>query len=261
MSFLGSVSAAPKAVNNSGNTNNGAKKKERNPSTADIRVFRNGSVYPSMDLVKRFDLDYQAKDSATPGFGFDVIDSRQWVNLKTEQPALFIAPVRRDLGKVDLFGSCTFDTENNPASNVIDQGATTFGKKLLSMISEIYDINIKETDEKDYIDLHVVEIPEVNAVLKDATKGVLHFPKTVSRGEDKGTATYVRRENATVYGFVPAQLMSTEEGESVRGEATEDTTVPMIEDVLNHDLANPANITEQVPASFEELQQGLSLEA
>lgn len=257
MSFLGNVKAEVKAVNTTSPT---GKKKERNPITADIRVFKTGAVYPSAKLVQDFELEYQDKDSATPGFGFDVIDGRIWANLKTDAPALFIAPVRRDLGKVDLFASCTYDENNKPVVEVMEQGATTFGKQLLAMIAEIY--NVAPTEEQDYVDLNLVAIPEVNALLKSTTNGILHLPKTVSRGDNKGTATYVRREGQTVYGFVPVQLL-TEEADQVEAEIEQveaNNSIPEsplaqvadeIENVLNADLA------ENIPGTYAELQEGL----
>lgn len=206
MSFLknalASVTIAPKAVNR---TSTGGSKKERNPVTADIRIFKNGAVYPSAALVTRFGMEFQDRDSVTPGFGFDVIDGRVWPNATVS--AIFVSPIRRDSPKVDLFGSTTWDANGKPMSSVLDQGATTFGKKMLAMIAEVYNITIAEDADQDYIDLVLEEDNAFQAQLDAQLQGVFHFPKTIAAGERKGQMSYQRRENAKVFGLVPVELM------------------------------------------------------
>lgn len=201
MSFLkflgGNVEVTPKAKGGS------SAKKERNPVKAEIRIFKNGAVYPSAAAVQKYGLEYNEKDSAIPGNGFDVIDSRRW-NVKMSIPALFISPVRRDLPKVDLFGQCGFNPDGSPMVSVLSQGTTTFGEKLLGMIKEVYGVEIPEG--QDYIDMLIVEDADLQAALDKQLNGVFHFPKVISRGDKAGQSAYQRRENAKVYGFAPASL-------------------------------------------------------
>lgn len=222
MSFLnflgGSIEAAPLEKKRATPA-----KKERNPVTAEIRVYKNGSVFPSASLVEKFELEYTEQNSNLPGFGFDVVDGRNWANLKGARPALFISPARRDLGKVDLFAQCTYEN-GQPTCSVMEQGAKTFGVKLLEMIKEVYGV---EPNEEGFVDMLVIEDAALQQSLNAATKGVFHFPKVITRGEKAGQATYVRRENASIYGFIPASLMqsSTNAANISTNEATDGDTI------------------------------------
>lgn len=177
--------------------------KARNPETADIRVYKNGSVYPSAALVAEFDLGYRAKDAeGDKGKAFDVFKSTEYLNTQNwpaESKVIFIAAVNRAEGKAELFGRTTYD-ENGAASDVMSQGATTFGKELLTMLKDIYDVEL--TEEEAYIDL---VISRENAF--NTEDGIYWVPKTVSRGDDKGKSTLVRREDITLFPLVPLSWM------------------------------------------------------
>src|SRR5256885_1016617 len=71
--------------------------KNRNPETADIRIYKDGSVYPSAALVTEFDLPYRNKDVAG-GQAFDVFKSSDYPNTEKwpeDERVLFIAAVDR----------------------------------------------------------------------------------------------------------------------------------------------------------------------
>lgn len=144
-----------------------SKQWQPNPGIIAIRLFRDGSVFPSAAAIEKFDLEYKdatitkeklpLKDGQTEanqkyknvykypdgsGNGFDVIDSRSWEQFKTsaEGGMLFIVPTAKTQGKVDLFGTCNYDdSTGKPKVSVAEQGAATFGKDvLLKAVSELY---------------------------------------------------------------------------------------------------------------------------
>jgi len=174
--------------------------KPRNPENADLRVFKDGSVYPSAALVNEFNLGYQKKDAVEKGFGFDVFLSREYPNTQNwpkEHQVILIASIKKDAGKVDLFSSTGYDESGEPLSDVMTQGANTFGKTLLEWVKETY--GEEPTEEKNYVDL---VIARGNALATDT--GIYYVPKRVSRGEEKGKVTIVTRENLTLFPLVPA---------------------------------------------------------
>jgi hypothetical protein len=190
--------------------------KPRNPETADLRVFKDGSVFPSAALVNEYKLGYQKKDAAEKGFGFDVFLSKEYPNTQSwpkEQQIILIASIKKDAGKVDLFSSTVYDENGEPVSDVMTQGANTFGKNLLEWVKETY--GEEPTEEKPYVDL---VIARTNALVTDT--GIYYVPKRVSRGEEKGKVTLVTRENLTLFPLVPASW--TEETEEPAGPITEE---------------------------------------
>ena len=139
------------------------------------------------------------------GNGFDVIDTREWGQWKMpEHNMLFIGASSKDAPKIDLFGSTVYDDKGTPSNTVMEQGAATYGKAvLLNTIKELYGIEL--TDDKEYVDMMVVaELDGVN-INAQFSKPITLAPKKVSRGKDIGQMDYVRRENMTLYGFIPAE--------------------------------------------------------
>lgn len=140
----------------------GGSRKEWNPTGGmTIRVWKNGAIFPSQDLVDKFELEYrkqlseeelealkESKRQPDMGNGFDVADSQDFPTFKTPVRVLIISPVAKTEGKVDLFGSVAYrkidDEEGKagePLVSVMDQGTTTFGKDfLIPSIEEIYGI-------------------------------------------------------------------------------------------------------------------------
>jgi hypothetical protein len=218
------------------------KQRNPNPTLVAIRVFKDGSVFPSQAAVDMFSLEYrdavitwedvpaqpavmgtdgkikkEAKEAhkrrkssvdGEVGNGFDVIDSRTWANYKGEGNLIFISPVSKNAGKVDLFASTVYD-DNGKGSSVMDQGAATFGSEILvPAIKDIYGIELN--DEKPYVDMVILKEITVEGEKIDFnekfSQPVMFFPKRIMRGADKGKSDYVRREKVPVYGFLPLEL-------------------------------------------------------
>lgn len=226
----------------------GGKSKQWNPvpSILAIRVWKDGSVFPSQALVDKFQLEYQkakitktlvpakevaglseeakaAMEKPEPvykntyeypdgtGNGFDVINSTEWGQFKGKegQAMLFVAPVLKSEPKVDLFSTTNYEETGIPIMSVMDQGAVTFGTKvLLPAIEKVY--GIKLTEEKEFVDMEVVEILENFNITEHFSKNIMFVPKVISRGEKQGQMDYERREGAKVYGFIPAELVNPE---------------------------------------------------
>lgn len=169
----------------------------KNPEGLTLRVFANGKVYPSQELVDKFNLDYLRKDSVLSGNGLDVFKSTDWGMFPVDAPQkyIFIAPVLKDLPKVDLFGSVKYNEDGTPVNSVMEQGGGTFGEQLLEMISEVYGITLEKGS---FLDLEI----KADVVVK-SPNDVYFIPKTITRGEKRGQVTVVRRENITVMPLVP----------------------------------------------------------
>lgn len=134
---------------------------DRNPEGTKIRLFKNGAIYPSKELVENYALEYLPKDSEEKAFGFDIMSSKSFPNTAhLESSFLILAVVLKSLTKVDVFGSTKYYSaedvsklaaegtevvEGQPKSSVLDQGNTTFGKDvLIPMLKEIYGFEFAE---------------------------------------------------------------------------------------------------------------------
>lgn len=241
---------------------NGGTAKQRNPNPAvlAVRVWKDGSVYPSQAAVDKFNLEYQAgsyktvmvgeeKDAAgqitkagvaqrrfepnaAPGFGFDVIDSRMWTGYKGE-PMLFLGLVPKTASKVDLFSSVKYDANGKPTGSVMDQGAATFGKDtLLPALESVF--NIKLGEDKEYVDMLIVseleedgEKLDINATF---SKPITYAPKKIVRGADQGKPDYVRRENMPIFAFIPEEVLNgTQAQPEGAAEVTAEETQPELQ--------------------------------
>lgn len=250
-----------------------------NPSIVAVRLWRDGSVYPSAAAIAKFDLGYKdavitkenlpLKDGETvaktknvyafpngTGNGFDVVDSRVWDQFKAaaEGGMLFVVPTPKNAPKVDLFGTTNYTDEGKPKSTVEEQGAATFGVDvLLKAVSELYDITWKVdavearaaqpavpasegveaikakpaveavagVEGVEYVDLAIFDKLGDFDIVKTYSKNILHVPKRIIRGKDAGKSDYVRRENAVVYGFAPADQVLTDYKADTKEEAQE----------------------------------------
>lgn len=176
--------------------------KNRNPETADIRVYKDGSVYPSAALVAEFNLAYVGKDVEPKGNAFDVFKSSEFLNTKhwpAEDTVLFITAVDRKLPKTDLFSGSKYDEAGEPKSDVLTQGSNTFGGGLLVTLKELYGV---EPNEEGYIDLSIVR--SIPFTTDDA---IYYVPKVITRGDAKGKSDLVRRENLTLFPLIPNSIL------------------------------------------------------
>lgn len=187
-------------------------RKEWNPSGMGIRVFKDGRVFPSSELVAKFNLEYPERKLVSEegtkktyefiggaGNGLDFVDSRAWAQYNGDKHFLAIAVVPKDQPKVDLFANTRYD-DGKPVCSVLEQGSATFGKStMINAIKEVYGLDF--TEEKDYIDMVVETGFNLNSLSKS---GIFLFPKKVSRGKEAGQDDYQRRENVDIFGLVPA---------------------------------------------------------
>ena len=114
---------------------------EKQPTGNCIRLFPDGKVFPSDELIESFDLNYRRKDAPVQGNGFDVfsvLDWGQWPVDFNTPGFLVIAPVSKSEAKVDLFAHCRYDDQGNAKGNVATQGTSTFGKHLIKLLKETY---------------------------------------------------------------------------------------------------------------------------
>lgn len=173
---------------------------------ADLRIYKNGAIFPSPDFAKKYNLDYAKRDEndKPANNGLDVIDSRHWAQAASlPQAMVFVSPIARKEGQVDLFSLVGYDKETGePLATVLTQGAQTAGKDLLALLKEVYDVNMDE--ETGFIDLMVMDDRHGFEPLT-TSNGVYYIPKKVTRGEKAGEYQYIRRENLTVFALVPFQ--------------------------------------------------------
>jgi len=176
----------------------------KQPTHGDLRVFKNGRVYPSDELMEKYSLEYFPKlESVDPvtgevkiaiiGMGVDIFSSVKWGMLKgVEQEVLFIGFIPRENNhKIDLWGSCQYEGLE-PKTSVLEQGPSVFGSNsLVDYLASAYGV---DWETAKYVDLKVeFEIP------MKSEDDVYHLPKLVSRGDNKGKATYARRELIEIY--------------------------------------------------------------
>jgi hypothetical protein len=217
----------------------GGKSKAWNPAAdfPGIRIWKDGSVFPSEALVKQFDLEYKTatvtkgeddKKEITyangQGNGLDVIDSKAWGQLGgVSERFIAVAVTPKELPKVDMFARTLFDDKGAPLASVLDQGSPTFGENtLLPLLKEVYNV---EPNEEGFMDLRIILDQNLKAL---SPNGVFHLPKTISRGAEKGKADYVRRENIDIFVIVPetvylASLPQNNGGGDVNGGAMKES--------------------------------------
>lgn len=182
--------------------------KERNPESGIIlRILANGEVYPSRELVNKFDLEYRRK-SQSKGFGIDVIDSKDWPVFKDAPRMIIFGLTPKTEPKVDLFGTCRYDEEGNPKSSVMDQGSKS--ETLLNLVKSMGYL----TEEQKYVDLEFVMSHPIK--MQD---GIANIPKVYERESTKnakGSKTSIRRENVVFYPInTPENLKAVETAPTV----------------------------------------------
>jgi hypothetical protein len=172
------------------------------PENADLRVFGNGKVYPSVEFANKNSLEFVDRVNqgtgekltyVTGGNGLDIFSSKKWGMIMGQLPQelIFCAIVPKAAPKVDLFAATRYNEDNSPIASVFTQGSSVFSKEVLvPMLTEIYGVN---WDEVEYVDL----IVSTENVLV-SPNGVYHLPKVVASGALKGEDTYIRRENLSV---------------------------------------------------------------
>lgn len=162
--------------------------KDKNPTGLAVRIFSNGEVYPSKDLVEKFSLEYPNKDNQIGYFGFDVVDSTEWAPTATLPRMIMFGLTAKTEAKVDLFASCRWNEDGTPKSSVLTQGAVS--ETLLTLVRSMGYLN----ENQKYCDLVLVTDYPVKT-----EDGLAYIPKMIERGKSKGEQTYERREDITFY--------------------------------------------------------------
>lgn len=196
------------------------RRKQWNPTGGmKIRLWKDGSIYPSQELVDRFSLEYGPKPAdkePMSGNALDIFDSRDLPRFDTGGTTVIgvnITP--KSSSKPDVFGSTTYEKDGTPKSSVMEQGAATFGEKtLIPMLKTIYGVEL--TDEQSYVDLVFLGQGDTDTTTpEEAGKTpwalslqVCNMPKTYIKGEKAGQLTSVRREYPTLFILYPAHLMT-----------------------------------------------------
>lgn len=199
----------------------GGARKERNPENADLRIFKDGSPYPSKALVDKFNLEFSARDVEDQGNGLDIIDSdefKQYIPAKSRVIFVTVTPRKARGGKLDLFGVVAYHDEksaakaakddeddsirvSDPRNSVLNQGAATFGKDvLLPLIKEVYGV---EPNEKGYIDMKFVGPNDQPFRLPSNKPNYAFLPKTTNKKDGTKTGSVIKREKPEFWVLYP----------------------------------------------------------
>lgn len=178
-------------------------KPDKNPQKG-LRLFANGALYPSQEVVDRYNLEYQAQDASDPGNAIDIVDSTQWAPTAQLEPAILVAFVNRKEPKTDLFSRTVHDENNAPKNSVMNG---TQADDLLDRCKELGYFSVNGIELK-FIDLTIVESNPITT-----EDGIYYLPKTIARGKRKGEPTYTRRENIQLYLLVPTNFLTIEANE------------------------------------------------
>lgn len=161
----------------------------KNPTGPRLRVFKNGKVFPSEELVKEFNMEYNNPDGETsPGNGIDFFKSTDWTPYPKEGPTcLIVAFIPRTEPKIDLFAGAKSDK-----TSVLSQGPKS--EELVNLLQELYPHDWNEG----YIDIAIsVDTPI------QTENNIYLIPKKLKRGPKTGERTYVRRESIKVFPCEP----------------------------------------------------------
>jgi hypothetical protein len=188
--------------------------KEKNPAGMTVRVYANGEIYPSKELVEKYKLEYVNRESTEKANGIDVVDSTEWTPMATQPRMILFGITPKTEPKVDLFGSCKFNDDGSPKSSVMTQGAAS--EELLNLTRSLGFL----TPEQKYVDLVLLEQYPINT--KD---GLAYIPKTVSRGPKKGEKDYERRENVTFYTVLTTEEFEKQKTIATKVETTQTVTI------------------------------------
>lgn len=230
LDFLKQIKVEDPSIMKKPSGGGGGRRKEWNPTLPNsIRVWKDGKVFPSADLVERFSLEYGNKPGEkekASGYAIDVFASKDFPIFQTPTPLVLANITLRAAGKTDLFGSTGYNEDGSPMQSVLEQGAATFGKStLIPMLEEVYGLKFNRaelkategadaqpaiTDGIDYADLILLGTDGEDATQPFALpqgKNICHVPKEIARGEKKGEMTYTRRENPVLYALYPYLLI------------------------------------------------------
>lgn len=161
---------------------------------ADFRLFADGSIYPSQDLIQKDQLEFQAKESGIPEYGYDVFLSTDWSQYPGTVKFPCIAKVSKHEPRVDLFGQLKYNKDSTPKSSVMTMRSTQ-AEDLIRYLEESYcDAGETLFAHRTYVDLKI----NTARPMKTANQ-IYNLPKVVAKGKNAGQKSYTRRENIVVY--------------------------------------------------------------
>lgn len=219
---------------------------------ADFRVFSNGRIFTSPATADKYLLHFGAKETiiipgkdssedkskdVPVGNGLDIFSSEDWQQLAPEETILFIGIVPRDgNGKIDVYGSTSYDDDGEPKRHIDANSVTTFVKEwLVPQLETVYGIDFEENA---FVDLVIAEDYKI-----ETKSHVYSIPKTQSRGDDKGKLVFNTRKDIDVFPLVVFQPATEPEGETVDPDQTD------LEDaIVEAEAENNAGMTEGVTA-------------
>lgn len=208
-----------------------------------MRVYGNGSVMLGSTLVESFNLNYQPKDSETPGNALDIFRSTKWCQLS--QPlaheAILACLVSRSEPKTSAPSHPRYNKEGEVLKQVTDSTSFgAYGKEFVGLLKDVYGIDLQGTE---YVDLAFQGTP-----LK-VENGIYMIPKVVTSGKEKGKDTYVRREGvSTILAIIPEQV-SYEAQMKIQEER--EANEPAMEQNVDADEEAPAKLPEDGEAKEE----------
>jgi len=234
-------------------------KKESNPdpSSLCIRVWKSGEIFPSERLVRDYNLEYPNaiqvenialfNEDGTPKMvavegkeavqatkrkvtfdetivanGLDVFPLHSWTQIpesdRMASPNLILVAVTpKSAPKVELFANVKYLEDGKPASSVLTQGASTYGKAvLLPLLKELYNA---EPNEEGFIDLQIATEYDQSSKVPN---GVFILPKNVTRGTEKGKASYEMRSCSGIFPLVPVAVAAEQNATPVQETVIED---------------------------------------
>lgn len=190
----------------------GIKATPKNPTGMKLRIFKDGAIYPSQELVDTFNLEYTNKGYTIEADGFDIWSSKEWGQYpKDAQQVVFIAAVPKSEAKVSVFGQVDYNTDGTPKKSVMNQGSKR--PEIVEMLREVYNLHetavqteeqvpgeemsIKMVDtlfgSKNYVDLDVnTEV----TIFKDLP--AYYIPKPVKKGSKAGSMSYEVRNGLII---------------------------------------------------------------
>jgi hypothetical protein len=218
----------------------GIKATPKNPTGMKLRIFRDGSIFPSAELVEKFNLEYvnkaesQSEDNMSNGF--DIWSSKDWGQYPKEaQQVVFIAAVSKSEPKVSVFASVDYNSDGTPKKSVLNQGSKR--PEIVEMLREVYNLPVFETEvtesESGNISIHTTDklFGSKNYVDLDVNTEVKVFeglpayyiPKEVKKGNKAGTMSYETRTGLTVSPLTISQEVTEEVVEEVENKELDET--------------------------------------
>lgn len=184
--------------------------KNKNPESGlTLRIFSDGGVYPSKELVSKFNLEFQNETNPNQGNGIDVVDTKNWKPLAEHPRMLMFGITPKEQGKVDLFASTRHNEDGSPKNSVLNRGEGSVC--LLNLVKEFGWL----IENQKYVDLKVIAEHPFNT-----TDGIAFIPKVIEKGGRKGEQDYKRRDNITFY---PVEMVEVDTTVIVKEENTKVT--------------------------------------